>query len=149
MKKFVISMLFTAAFAQIGYECVVDESWESINMGLSSDAAGCKVNCDENLGYDANKAFRDYCCHAAVTADSITCEFLFSVNVADIRAVATPVEGTTFSAWAWTRGEAMDDLTLPEEEEEEEEDEEEDDEDMSVRMTLSALATASIAMLAM
>ena len=57
----------------------------------------------------------------------------------DIRAEATPEDGTTHYAWAWAAGVAMDDLTLPED----------DDEDMSVRMTLSALATASIAMLAM
>ena len=150
MKKFVISLLFTAAFAQTGYECAIpegDESWTNLNLGVSSDATTCKNKCDENLQFEPNKASRDYCCHAADTADSHSCALLRSVDVADIRAVATPVEGTTFSAWAWTRGEPMDDLTLPEEEEEE--DEEEDDEDMSVRMTLSALATAFIATLAM
>ena len=70
--------------------------------------------------------------------------------------MADAVEGTTFEAWAWAAGveieeEVVDDDAEEDdaEEDDDEEDDDEDDEDMSVRMTLSALATASIAMLAM
>ena len=70
---------------------------------------------------------------------------------ADIRAEATAVDGTTFEAWAWIAGVEVEEEGAEDdaEEDDDEEDDDEDDEDMSVRMTLSALATASIAMLAM
>ena len=71
---------------------------------------------------------------------------------ADIRAEANAVDGTTFEAWAWAAGveiEEEEEVVADDEESDDEEDDDEDDEDMSVRMTLSALATASIAMLAM
>ena len=82
--------------------------------------------------------------------DSVSCGILSKATVADadIRAEGTVYDDTTYEAWAWAAG-----VEIVEEEEgaedDAEEDDAEDDEDMSVRMTLSALATASIAMLAM
>ena len=96
---------------------------------------------------------------AVADPESLTCS-LYSITAAelDIRAAEEEaVDGTTNSAWAWAAGVALDDLAEEEgsEEDDEEdddestEDDEEDDEDMSVRMTASAVAAASIAMLAM
>ena len=92
---------------------------------------------------------------AVADPESLTCS-LYSITAAelDIRAEAEVVDGTTYSAWAWGAGVALEDLAEEEEVSEEDDDEsteddEEDDEDMSVRMTASAVAAASIAMLAM
>ena len=78
--------------------------------------------------------------------DSVSCGILSKATVADadIRAEGTVYDDTTYEAWAWAAG-----VEIVEEEEGAEEDDAEEGEDMSVRMTLSALATASIAMLAM
>ena len=73
----------------------------------------------------------------------------------DIRADAEDAGTVTSSAWAWVAGVAADsmaDIAAAAEEEaatEEDDEETEEDEDMSVRMTASAVAAASIAMLAM
>ena len=74
----------------------------------------------------------------------------------DIRAEEVVDADITNSAWAWGAGVVLDDLTVveepveePEEPAEEDEEDEEDGEDMSVRMTASAVAAASIAILAM
>ena len=75
----------------------------------------------------------------------------------DIRADAGDAGTVTSSAWAWVAGVAADsmaDIAAAAEEEAAtddaaEDDATEDDEDMSVRMTASAVAAASIATLAM
>ena len=159
-RSFVVTMLFAAVIAEDGYTCTDSEStWnpsEDISSGEITTADECKTAC-EALILDTEN---DWCCFAVAVADpeSLTCSY-FSVVAAelDIRAAEEEaVEGTTNSAWAWAAGEALDDLTVVEEEDDDEEDDdesteddEEDDEDMSVRMTASAVAAASIAMLAM
>ena len=156
MKSFVISMLFAAAVAQQGYTCDNpdgDGAWAPEDFsGDVSTAEECKEFTDAFVSAVDPEliAGMDICLSATVVADpaGISCILYGTETVegADIRAEATPEDGTTHWAWAWAAGEPMEDLTLPEEEEEEDE---EEGEDMSVRMTLSALATASIAMLAM
>ena len=159
MKSFVISMLFAAAAAQAGYECVnPGDAWTVETLGdTPTDAATCKTACQAFIDAADTPTDNDWCCAVSVVdGGEVTCGLLSFATAADtdIRAEATAVEGTTFEAWAWAAG-----VEIEEEEEvveedaeddaEDEEDDEEDDEDMSVRMTLSALATASIAMLAM
>ena len=155
MKSFVISMLFAAAAAQAGYQCVnPGDAWTVEDLsgsGDATDAATCKAACQTFINADeAVKVAKDWCCAVSVEGDLVNCDLLSFATAADaeIRAEAEAVEGTTFEAWAWAAG-----VEIVEEEEgaedDAEEDDAEDDEDMSVRMTLSALATASIAMLAM
>ena len=162
MRSFVVTMLFAAVNAEDGYTCTdSDGTWGSADdlSGDPSTSEECKGACDTAIGAGDVEG-NDWCCHA-VANDSeltLTCS-LYSILAAelDIRAAEEEaVEGTTNSAWAWGAGVALDDLTVVEEEvvEEEDDDEsaeddEEDDEDMSVRMTASAVAAASIAMLAM
>ena len=159
MKFFVISMLFAAAAAQDGYECVNpgDEyAWtvETLTGDAATDAATCKANCQTFIDAFDIAHFYDWCCAVAVPeVGDVTCGLLSYSTVADadIRAEANAVEGTTFEAWAWAAGVEIEEEeeVVDDEEDDDEEDDDEDDEDMSVRMTLSALATASIAMLAM
>jgi len=108
----------------------------------------------------------DFCCGAVVGAEpeSISNCNLYSALTADtdIRAQYEYQSENDYStAWAWFAGVEQADLeeyVVPveeetpveeEDDEEEDDDEEDDDEDMSVRMTASALAAASFAMLAM
>ena len=85
----------------------------------------------------------------------VSCDYYsVATGAPDIREETEDEEGTVTSAWAWVAGVASDDFIVVEEEASEEDDEddddsEEEDEDISVRMTASALAAASIAMLAM
>ena len=160
MKSFVISMLFAAAAAKAGYECAdPGETWAQEDLNdAPTDAATCKTACQTYIDIDElYKVANDFCCAVSVEGDAVNCVLLsFATADADIRAEAVAVAGTTFEAWAWAAGveieeEVVDDDAEEDdaEEDDDEEDDDEDDEDMSVRMTLSALATASIAMLAM
>ena len=156
MKSFVISMLFAAAAAQSGYECVnPGDAWtvETLTGEAATNAATCKANCQEFIDAAETPTANDWCCAVAVPeAGDVTCALLSLATAnADIRAEANAVEGTTFEAWAWIAGVDADEEAVEDdaEEDDDDEDDDEDDEDMSVRMTLSALATASIAMLAM
>ena len=92
---------------------------------------------------------------------SFACD-LYGIAAADldIRAEEVVDADITNSAWAWGAGVELDSMAEiaaaeetpveeDDEEDAEEDEEEEDDEDMSVRMTASAVAAASIAMLAM
>ena len=164
MRSFVVTMLFAAVIAEDGYTCT-DASGggggASGDWGDATDLSGeavttadeCKTACDTAVdGVD-----NDWCCFAVAVAEpeSLACSY-FTILAAelDIRAEAEVVDGTTYSAWAWGAGVALEDLAEEEEVSEEDDDEsteddEEDDEDMSVRMTASAVAAASIAMLAM
>ena len=134
--------------------------WTAATLdGSPTDAATCKAACQTFINADeAVKVAKDWCCAVSVEGDLVNCDLLSFATAADaeIRAEAEAVEGTTFEAWAWAAGveieeEVVDDDAEEDdaEEDDDEEDDDEDDEDMSVRMTLSALATASIAMLAM
>ena len=157
MKKFVISMLFADSFAQEGYECVNPSSFDAWDQGTLTgdapiDAATCKAACLTIIDNDEpTKVANDWCCAFGDNLGLITCALLYSgASDDDIRAEATPVDGITFEAWAWAAGVEIEEEEVVEDDAEDEEDDEEDGEDnMSVRMTLSALATASIAMLAM
>ena len=155
MKSFVISMLFAAAAAKSGYECVnPGDAWavETLTGDAPTDATTCQAACQAVIDAAEAPTDNDWCCAVAVPeAGDVTCG-LFSLATADadIRAEATAVDGTTFEAWAWIAGvDADEEEAVDDEEDDDEEDDDEDDEDMSVRITLSALATASIAMLAM
>ena len=152
MKSFVISMLFAAAAAQAGYECVnPGDAWtvETLTGDAPTDAATCKTACQAFIDAADTPTDNDWCCAVEIVADpaAVTCGLLSFATAADteIRAEATAVAGTTFEAWAWAAGVEIEEEVVADDAE----DDAEDDEDMSVRMTLSALATASIAMLAM
>ena len=162
MRSFVVTMLFAAVIAEDGYTCTdSDSTWVSndLSSGDVTTADECKTACDGAVSDDGTTD-NDWCCHAVAVADpvSLTCS-IYSITAAelDIRAAEEEaVDGTTNSAWAWGAGVALEDLAEEEVVEEEDDDEEEateedeeDDEDMSVRMTASAVAAASIAMLAM
>ena len=162
MRSFVVTMLFAAVIAEDGYTCT-DSNSDWISGDLSTDVTTsdeCKTACDTAIEDSGTATDNDWCCHATAVADpvSMACD-LYSITAGelDIRAEEEVVDGTTNSAWAWGAGVALDDLTVVEddvveeddEEDAEEDEEEEDDEDMSVRMTASALAAASFAMLAM
>ena len=165
MRSFIVTMLFAAVIAEDGYTCTDSGSdWVStdISTGVTTSDE-CKTACDTTIEDSGASTDNDWCCHATAVADpvSMACD-LYSIATADLDIRAeeeAAVEGTTNSAWAWGAGVALDDLTVVEEEvveeedddesAEDDEDDEEDDEDMSVRMTASAVAAASIAMLAM
>ena len=163
MRSFIVTMLFAAVIAEDGYTCT-DSNSDWISGDLSTDVTTsdeCKTACDTAIEDSGTATDNDWCCHATAVADpvSMACD-LYSIATADLDIRAeeeAAVEGTTNSAWAWGAGVALDDLTVVEddvveeddEEDAEEDEEEEDDEDMSVRMTASAVAAASIAMLAM
>ena len=163
MRSFVVTMLFAAVIAEDGYTCTDSESaWGDVvdlSSGEITTADECKTACEGAIDSTTDK---DWCCFAVAVADpeSLACSyFSITADELDIRAAEEEaVDGTTNSAWAWAAGVALDDLAEEEgsaEEDDEEdddestEDDEEDDEDMSVRMTASAVAAASIAMLAM
>ena len=102
MKFFVISMLFAAAAAQDGYECVNpgDEyAWtvETLTGDAPTDAATCNTACQAFIDAAEAATANDWCCAVAVpeTGD-VTCG-LFSLATADadIRAEASS-EGVTF-----------------------------------------------------
>ena len=128
---------------------------ESLTGDAPTDATTCKAACQTFIdANEANKVANDWCCAVSVVdGGDVTCGLLSLATAADadIRAEATVVAGTTFEAWAWAAGVEIEEeeVVADDEESDDEEDDDEDDEDMSVRMTLSALATASIAMLAM
>ena len=137
---------------------------ETLTEVAVTTADECKTACQTNVDEATGATNYDWCCSSvADTSDSsLACTLFFIGTEADndIRFDAEDeVDGTvTSSAWAWAAAVAMDDLpslTLEEsaddEEATEDDDEEatEDDEDMSVRMTASAVAAASIAILAM
>ena len=168
MRSFVVTMLFAAVIAEDGYTCTdSDSTWVSndLSSGDVTTADECKTACDGAVSDDGTTD-NDWCCHAVANAgdSSLTCS-IYSITAAelDIRAeeevevdITYQSTNLTNSAWAWGAGVALDDLAEEEvveeeddDEEEATEDDEEDDEDMSVRMTASAVAAASIAMLAM
>ena len=161
MRSFVVTMLFAAVIAEDGYTCTDSGStWVSndLSSGDVTTADECKTACDGAVS-DEGTTDLDWCCHAVANAgdSSLTCS-IYSITAAelDIRAEEEVEVDITNSAWAWGAGVALEDLAEEEvveeeddDEEEATEDDEEDDEDMSVRMTASAVAAASIAMLAM
>ena len=160
MKSFVVALLFAAVAAEDGYTCVDTDpsTWNptdlsSVDVTTSEE---CKAACDTAVAAgDPVTNDNDWCCSSVAVTEpaSLTCTIHnIATAGADIRAESADADGTTSSAWAWEAGVASADLTVVEEPAEEpaaEDDATEDDEDMSVRMTASAVAAASIAMLAM
>ena len=101
MKSFVISMLFAAAAAQDGYECVnPGDTWtvETLSGDAATDAATCKANCQTFIDAAETPTSNDWCCAVAVVAGGdVTCGLLSLATAdADIRAEATAADGTTF-----------------------------------------------------
>ena len=165
MKSFVVALLFAAVAAEDGYTCVDTDpsSWTNVDLSGAAvtDSAGCKAACDTAVTDDAATEDNDWCCSSVAdsAASTLACTIWNKATEADadIRADAEDAGTVTSSAWAWVAGveaESMADIAAAAAAEEEaatEEDDEEteEDEDMSVRMTASAVAAASIAMLAM
>ena len=160
MKSFVVALLFAAVAAEDGYTCVDTDpsSWTSQDLsdpGVMTTSDECKTACDTTVAAGATND-NDWCCTSLADSFANTLECtLYNKATAegDIRADAEDSDIRTSSAWAWVAGVAADsmaDIAAAEEAATEEDDEEtEEDEDMSVRMTASAVAAASIAMLAM
>ena len=155
MNKFIVlvALVFTAVAAEDGYNCFDPDSiW--LEVGLTSaditTADECKAACDAAVEAGATEA-NDWCCEAIDITDpeGFDCN-IYNIATAglDIRFEAPAEDEVTYSAWAWEAGVASDDLN-PVEETPADDDAAEDDEDFSVRMTASALAAASIAMIAM
>ena len=163
MKSFVVALLFAAVAAEDGYTCVDTDpsSWTSQDLSdvAVTTSAECKTACDTAVTDDAATEDNDWCCSSVADSDASTLACtLWNLATAegDIRADAEDAGTVTSSAWAWVAGveaESMADIAAAAEgddaTDEDDEDETEDDEDMSVRMTASAVAAASIAMLAM
>ena len=161
MKSFVVALLFAAVAAEDGYTCVDTDpsSWTSTDLtdAAVTTSTECKTVCDAAITAGETEA-NDWCCSSvADSGDSSLACTLYNLATAegDIRADAGDAGTVTSSAWAWVAGVAADsmaDIAAAAEEEaatEEDDEETEEDEDMSVRMTASAVAAASIAMLAM
>ena len=161
MKSFVVALLFAAVAAEDGYTCVDTDpsSWSSADLsGVAITSTECKTACDTAVA-DGDTEANDWCCSSVADSDASTLACtLWNLATAegDIRADAEDAGTVTSSAWAWVAGveaESMADIAAAAEgddaTDEDDEDETEDDEDMSVRMTASAVAAASIAMLAM
>ena len=157
MNKFIVlvALVFTAVAAEDGYTCFdADTTWTETSLSAEdiTTADLCKAACDTAIDDDKPED-SDWCCVAIAVTDPVTlvCN-LFNIDTAglDIRFEPPAEDGVTYSAWAWEAGVASDDLN-PVEETPADDDEEatEEDEDLSVRMTASALAATSIAMLAM
>ena len=162
MKSFVVALLFAAVAAEDGYTCVDTDpsSWSSADLsGVAITSTECKTACDTAVA-DGDTEANDWCCSSVADSDASTLACtLWNLATAegDIRADAEDAGTVTSSAWAWVAGVAADSMAdiaaaaAEEDDDEAEEDDEEteEDEDMSVRMTASAVAAASIAMLAM
>ena len=145
---------FAAVAAEDGYVCDdEDDSWEFINLAGNDVTTHdlCKSACDSAIESGSTEDY-DWCCMAIGEGEGTGCS-LYYIDTAglDIRTEAPDAEGVAFSAWAWGAGVPLADLTVVEETpaDDDEEATEEDEEDMSVRMTASAVAAASIVMLAM
>jgi len=111
----------------------------------------CKTACDTTVAAGATND-NDWCCTSLADSFANTLECtLYNKATAegDIRADAEDSDIRTSSAWAWVAGVAADSMADIAAAAEEDDEETEEDEDMSVRMTASAVAAASIAMLAM
>ena len=155
MKSFVLAILFAAVDAEEGYTCDgfgLGSPWTNTNLAAAEITTNeeCKTACDTAVAA-GNPNDNDWCCAAVAVTEpaSLACNlFSIATDGLDIRAESVDEEGTTSSAWAWEAGVASDDLN-PVEETPADDDAAEDDEDFSVRMTASALAAASIAMIAM
>ena len=152
MHSITSALLFAAVAAEDGYTCSdADSSWTNADLAAAEITTNeeCKTACDTAVAA-GNPNDNDWCCAAVAVTEpaSLACNlFSIATDGLDIRAESVDEEGTTSSAWAWDAGVASADLT-PVEETPADDDAAEDDEDMSVRMTVSTLAAASIAMLA-
>ena len=157
MKSFVVALLFAAVAAEDGYTCVDTDpsSWSSQDL-MDSDVSfstDCKTACDTAVDAGETEA-NDWCCSSVAEAGyTLTCTLYNKATAeGDIRAEFDDGGPYTYSAWAWVAGVDAD-LTpveeTPADDDAADDDATEDDEDMSVRMTASAVAAASIAMLAM
>ena len=157
MKSFVAFALFAASVrAEDGYTCVND-GWAPTELTGENvtDSATCKTACEATIDTDQNA----WCCAAVVDsgdAPSVTCfAYVASPAGGDIRAEATDDTATLVSsAWAWDEGAQLDNIGAEDEAETEveteaETEDEEENEDLSVRVTTSFLAAATVAMLAM
>ena len=163
MNSYVLSMLFAAVQANtfdgsIGSTCITEGAvgtWtpNDLSSGDVTDAASCETACMDAIG----AAGQDHCCNSIKDGDdNVTCILYSNEETADedIRGDYETQSETDYSvAFAWFNSvnnpqPDLDEYIPPVEEEEEEEDAE-DEEEMSVRMTASALAAASITMLAM
>ena len=155
MNKFIVlvALVFATAAAEDGYKCFdPDSTW--LEVGLTSaeinTADECKAACDAAVEAGATED-NDWCCVAIAVTDpeGLYCNiFNIATDGLDIRFEPPAEDGVTYSTWAWEAGVASDDLN-PVEETPADDDAAEDDEDFSVRVTASALAAASIAMIAM
>ena len=127
MKQYVLALLVAATAAT--QNCVdPDASWTETDESTDvTDADSCKAACVETI---AGSTDNDYCCYSQITdADSsiVACALFTKATAdADIRADATPVDGDTFTAWAWVAGVEVEDAVEEEVVEEEEEEEEEE-----------------------
>ena len=117
------------------------------DVSFSTD---CKTACDTAVDAGETEA-NDWCCSSVAENDAIVACTIWNKATAegDIRADAEDAGAVTSSAWAWVAGVAADSMADIAAAAEEDDEETEEDEDMSVRMTASAVAAASIAMLAM
>ena len=157
MHSITSALLFAAVAAEDGYTCTdADSSWNNSDLAAAEITTNeeCKTACDTAVAA-GNPNDNDWCCAAVAVTEpaSLACNlFSIATDGLDIRAESVDEEGTTSSAWAWDAGVASADLTpveeTPADDDAADDDATEDDEDMSVRMTASALAAASIAMLA-
>ena len=152
MNKYIVfAFLFAAVAAEDGYTCTDnDGTWTDQDLASPEITTHeeCKSACDTAVEAGNTEA-NDWCCAAMAFEADLYCN-LYNIATAglDIK-VEYSSEGYTVAAWAWEAG--VSDLTPVEETPADDDaaEDDEEDEDLSVRMTTSALAAASIAIIAM
>ena len=162
MKFVALTALVASVSAQTGVTCTDPGSGWTTTTGAGTayesvtDHAGCKAAAD-GASLDAAT---DHCL-ASINQDDDTANggaaasyscILYTADAtgaADIREAATDTATLTHEAWAWVAGSASADWVAPEEPAEEPAEEgEEEEEALSVKMTASAIAAATVAMMA-
>ena len=162
MKFVALTALVASVSAQTGVTCNTAAGWtETTGAGTAyesvADHAGCKSAAD---GASLDSAV-DHCL-ASINQDDDTANggaaasyscILYTAAATggdDIREAAEDTATLTHEAWAWVAGTPAEDWVaeVPAEEVEEEEEEEDDEEALSVKMTASAIAAATVAMMA-
>ena len=149
MNKFaVVALLFAAVAAEDGYTCTDnDGTWADESIAAATNEE-CKSACDTAVEAGDTEA-NDWCCAAMAFGDDFYCN-LYNIATAGLNIkVEYASDGFTVAAWAWEAG--VSDVTPVEETPADDDaaEDDEEDEDLSVRMTASALAAASIAIIAM
>ena len=166
MKFVALTALVASVSAQTGVTCTNPGSgWTEVTGAGTAyenvtDHAGCKSAAD-GASLDATT---DHCL-ASINQDDDTANggaaasyscILYtadSTGADDIREAATDTDTLTHEAWAWVAGTESADwvdssATVDEEDTTDEGDEEDDEEALSVKMTASAIAAATVAMMA-